>query len=201
MRTARILIYLAVSVFLMTSCSPQAQKQDAPQDQPKKDQPKNGSGEKEKAAKEFVQSFYDWYVPKDLKRGDSSPSWDMAISQKSAMFDADLLNYLNEEQKAEKKSKGDLEDDSMDFDPFLNAQDMAEVYTADKVTPKGDSYWVEVYGTWNGEKSPKPDVIPEVALKNGNWVFVNFHYLGSESSPDTDLIADLKGFQDERQKH
>jgi hypothetical protein len=36
-----------------------------------------------------------------------------------------------------------------------------------KITPKGDHYWVEVFGVWGGQKNSNPDVVPELAFENG----------------------------------
>jgi len=33
------------------------------------------------------------------------------------------------------------------------------------ITPKGNHYWVEVFGVWNGQKNSNPDVVPELAFE------------------------------------
>jgi len=52
-----------------------------------------------------------------------------------------------------------------------------------------------------GKKALDPDVIPELAFRNGSWVFVNFHYPGGKSPQDKDLLAMLKYLREERSKH
>jgi len=205
MRRPPFLIFVGLIFFLTLSCSHQAQKNNEPKQtaqqpaaQPANNATANNAEDAKKAPQQFVQSFYDWYVPKDQK-DDAEKGWDAALDQKADMFDPDFLKILKEERAAEEKGGDDL-DDTLDFDPFLNAQDIAESYSAENVAPKSDTYLVDVYGKWNGEKNNKPDVVPEVALKNGHWVFVNFRYPSADSSENSDLLTMLKNLQTERQK-
>lgn len=64
----------------------------------------------------FVQSFYDWYVKAEI---DS----DAALKKKPAYFSPELTKALKADAVAAAKSPGDIV--GLDFDPFLNAQDVS----------------------------------------------------------------------------
>ena len=66
-----------------------------------------------------------------------------------------------------------------------------------KVTRKKNSYWVTVFLCYSDKKSAKPDVEPELILKNGKWRFVNFHY--PEVLPPDDMKNVLKFLRKERE--
>ena len=99
-----------------------------------------------------------------------------------------MAKGLEEDLAASKKSPGEIV--GLDFDPFLNAQDIAERYLVGKITPKGDHYLVEVFGVWAGQKNSNPDVVPELAFENGQWIFTNFHY-GKTSIPVNENLVSV----------
>jgi hypothetical protein len=109
-----------------------------------------------------------------------------------------LAKGLEGDLAASKKSPGEIV--GLDFDPFLNAQDIAERYLVGNVTSKGDHYWVEVFGVWNGQKNSNPDVVPEVAFENGHWIFTNFHYGKTDIPVNENLVSILEVLQKDRQK-
>lgn len=149
------------------------------------------------AAKNFVESFYSWYVPKSAS-GSETPTAENAIKYKKTMFTSELYKQLKEDFDAQAKVKDEIV--GIDFDPFLNAQDVASKYVVGNAIKKKECFLVDVYGVWNGKKSAKPDVVPEVALKNGKWVFVNFHY-GKTSIPENEnLLSVLKALRESRSK-
>src|SRR6202020_115196 len=119
----------------------------------------------------FVQSFYSWYPKQDINNVAAS---DRVLRHKKAVLSPALYRGLKEDAEAQAKAKGDLV--GLDFDPFLNAQDTASRYDVGKVVCKNGTYWANVYGTWNGKKLKKPDVVPELRNQGGRWIFVNFHY-------------------------
>jgi len=88
----------------------------------------------------------------------------------------------------------------LDFDAFLNAQDIPERYLVGKITPNGDHYWVEVFGVWNGQKNSNPDVVPELAFENGQWIFTNFHYGKTASPVNENLVSVLQILKKDRRK-
>ncbi len=157
----------------------------------------------EKACRKFVQEFYDWYL-KQSKRDDNKddPS-STALKTRKDSFDPPLIKKLEEDEAASAKSPDEIV--GLDFDPFMNAQDVPESYTTGKVARKGQSYLVEVYGKWTGDnsKNRKPDVRPELVYRNNHFVFVNFLYPPSDIPVNADLISvlnELKRSRDEDKK-
>jgi hypothetical protein len=145
----------------------------------------------QKSCRDFVQGFYDWYVPKALKVN-VRPA-DLVLKYKSSAFSPELLRALREDSEAQARSPEKLV--SLDFDPFLNTQDPSQRYVVGSITLKGDRYWAEVYSVTLGRKSAMPAVVAELTLKNGQWMFVNFHYGKSERSADENLVSTLKALR------
>jgi hypothetical protein len=153
------------------------------------------SQEKQQSCSRFVKNFYDWYwkIAEKEPQNNMSPI-ERAVHDKASCFSADLLAQLKEDLKVSAQNPGEIV--GLDFDPILNAQDVATRYDIGKVTTKNERYRVDVYGTWNGKKNNKPDVTPELAFSNGKWTFVNFRYEREE--PKTDLLTTLKLLREER---
>jgi hypothetical protein len=149
----------------------------------------------------FVQQFYNWYLARQdvlMKRNNRESALEAALRERRSSFSPELVKGLKEDLAASKKSPGEIV--GLDFDPFLNAQDIAERYIVGNVARKGDHYWVEVFGVWNGQKNSKPDVIPELALENGHWIFTNFHYGKTDIPVNENLISILEVLKKDRQK-
>ena len=149
----------------------------------------------------FVQQFYNWYVAKQnalTKRNSRESALEVALRDKRSFFSPELVKDLKEDLAASKKSPEEIV--GLDFDPFLNAQDIAEHYVVGNVTPKGDHYWVEVFGVWNGQKNSKPDVVPELASENGHWIFTNFHYGKTDIPVNENLVSILEVLKKDRRK-
>lgn len=144
----------------------------------------------------FVQGFYDWYVPKTLK-GNGGPAWDHALKEKPSAFESQLFQQLKEDSSAQAKAQSEIV--GLDFDPFLNSQDPGERYLVGKVARTGGTYWVDVYEISSGKKSEKPIVVPEVALKGGRCTFVNFHYGKGNRPQHENLLSILKSLRESRQ--
>ncbi len=120
-------------------------------------------------AETFTKSFYDWYVQKDKNR-----NTDDVLKYKKEILVPELYKALKADSDAQAKVPDELV--GLDFDPFLNAQDFAQKYQVGKALLKGNNYWVDVYGLWNGKKKKKPDLKAEVACSATACQFVNFHY-------------------------
>ena len=150
----------------------------------------------QKSCRNFVKQFYDWYVPEAVKE-DTGSVWDLALEHKSYAFSHQLLRQLKEDSEAQAKVEGEIV--GLDFDPFLNSQDVDEGYVTGKVTRKGGSCWVEVYGTRSGRRS-RQHVGPGLKLKNGHWLFVNFHYPNASRREFENLLSQLKSLRDQRQR-
>jgi ribosomal protein L21E len=146
------------------------------------------------SARDFAQKFYSWYVPIALNEH-AGPASDLALKHRSSAFSPELLRALKEDSAAQANSPGEIV--GLDFDPFLNSQDPEDRYEVGKVTRKGDSYWVEVYGVRSGKRMEPVAVLAELVRRNGHWTFVNFHYPGPHG---TDLLSLLKRLREERQK-
>jgi hypothetical protein len=147
----------------------------------------------------FVQQFYNWYVAKEnalMKSNGLGSALEVALREKRSSFSTELVKALKEDLAASKKSPAEIV--GLDFDPFLNAQDIAERYLVGNVTPKGDHYWVEVFGVWNGEKNSNPDVVPELRFENGHWIFTNFHYGKTDIPVNENLISILEVLKKDR---
>jgi hypothetical protein len=131
-----------------------------------------------------VQRFYDWYVP--VASRVEGPAWMEALARKQFTFAPVLVEALRADSVAQAKSDDDEE--GLDGDPFLNAQDPCRRYVARAVRHRGTSYLVDVLGSGGCAKHTTPDVVVEVVPQGGKLVFVNFHYPDDES----DLVAVLK---------
>lgn len=152
----------------------------------------------EASCRSFVQKFYDWYVRLAAK-AHKIPSCDLAMKTRPSAFSRELRQRLAEDSAAQAKVKDLIV--GIDFDPFLNAQDFADRYLAQKVTRRSESYLVEVHGITAGKRNQRPDVIPELVQRNGRWTFVNFHYPpGEDGSGKSDLLTILKQLREERRK-
>jgi hypothetical protein len=144
----------------------------------------------QKQAPNFVQKFYDWYVPIALKPG-KTPSSDLALVKRGSLFDPSLLRALKADAEAARKSPGDIV--GLDFDPFLNAQDPDDKYVVGGVTETAGLYLVSVYGVRKGKREAKPSVVAELKPAKDSFVFTNFRY-----GADGDLVAILKQLADDR---
>jgi hypothetical protein len=149
----------------------------------------------------FVQQFYNWYVAKVnalMKRNSRESALEVTLREKRSSFSPELVKGLKEDLAASKKSPGEIV--GLDFDPFLNAQDIAERYLVGNITPKGDHYWVEVFGVWGGQKNSNPDVVPELAFENSQWIFTNFHYGKTDIPVNENLVSVLQVLKKDRRK-
>ena len=123
------------------------------------------------SVKKFVQAFYDWYTPRALK-GDAEM---LTLKVKADAFAPEIRKALLEDRKAQEKVKDEVV--GLDFDPFLNSQDVANTYTVKKVEHKGKSWLASVYGHYKGQKEdPAPSVIAQVEKGKSGWRFTNFIY-------------------------
>jgi len=143
------------------------------------------------SGRDFVQKFYDAYVPQALAE-QNVPASQFAIEHMSASFDADLLAALKDDAAAEAKSSDEIV--GLDFDPFLNSQDPADSYEVGSATQQGSTYLVDVYPVMAGKRSPEPAVIAELVYENGHWLFANFRYPGND-----DLLTVLKTLKADRE--
>jgi hypothetical protein len=150
----------------------------------------------EQSCHEFVQEFYNWYLAGFRKQTDGI-TIQTVFKERGSSFTPTLRQQLEIDAKAAAANPGEVV--GLDFDPFLNAQDTPERCIFGKVTPKANNYSVEVFEVFSGKKSQKPDVVPELEFKNGQWVFTNFVYPRDKGKSD-DLLNVLKNLAADRAK-
>jgi len=143
------------------------------------------------SCRNFAQEFYDWYLPnthvKEIKRN-GEPAWEFALKNRRSAFDPELVRQL-EESHARAQRQGEP---FLDFDPVLNSQDPAVHYVIEKSMLKDGHCWADVHGVWSEKESEKPDVVAELILKDGQWVYVDFHYPNSETPDSRSLLRMLR---------
>lgn len=144
---------------------------------------------------DFTRSFYNWYLEEE--RG-----VDDVLRQKKEVLSPELYKALKADRDAQKKSRYIV---GLDFDPFLNAQDVASKYEVGAEIAKGGTYWVPVYGWWPGgkgherpERHKKPDVTAEVKCQGAVCKFVNFHYDSQDDPTNENLIGVLENLKKDR---
>lgn len=149
----------------------------------------------ESSCREFVQAFYDWYVPLLVhEHGDSA--YEEVLKQKKNLFSADLHAKLVEDFEAQAKTPGEIV--GLDFDPFLNSQDPSEKFIVRKVVLKDSSCFVTLRGLQSGKWMER--VTPQLAMRGGNWQFVDFHYGESDTAKDSSLLAILSNLKKLREE-
>ena len=139
------------------------------------------SQEPAQSPREFVEEFYNWYVPKAL----SQNPVDLALKLKSPRFSTQLAQLLKEDSAAQAKC---AEIVGIDFDPFLSGQDPADHYEVGDIAHEGQTYRADIYRLESGKRTDKPDVRAEFVQSQGHWVFVNFLY----PSDGSDLLKILR---------
>ncbi len=145
----------------------------------------------EKSCKDFVQGFYDWYVPHALA-DNKGPAWGLALKARESAFTPELLRAIGADLDAQAKSSGD-DIVGLDFDPFLNSQDPDKRYVTGAVRLEGERCWVNVRGNLSGSH-----LVAELTRKSGGWGFVNFHYGETTGPDDENLLRMLKAMARER---
>jgi hypothetical protein len=93
-------------------------------------------------ARQFVQAFYNWYVPVLLEPHAES-GLALAIAAKPRAFAEDLLRELTADATAQ-KGADDIVSVSGSFDPFTGSQDPCERYDTGRVAIDGARYLVDV---------------------------------------------------------
>jgi hypothetical protein len=142
----------------------------------------------------FVQTFYDWYLP----RAQKEDFIQRALEHRKSSFSPELIRAVQEDYAAAARVPDEIV--GLDFDPFLNTQDPAHRYVTGRVDLKQQRCWVAVYGIQNGRRSANRDVTPELTMSNGRWKFVNFHYPEPSCSKCDNLLSLLDRLRREREK-
>jgi hypothetical protein len=87
-------------------------------------------------------------------------------------FNPELVRWLRIDSTARARARGEI--DGLDGDPYLNAQDPCDVYTARSVRMDGSSFLVDILGHGGCARHTRPDVIVELQFKAGRWTAVEF---------------------------
>jgi hypothetical protein len=144
------------------------------------------------AVSAFVQGFYDWYVFTSPSTGE--PDWrsiPKAITEREAAFDSSLADALEEDTRAQREdTTGNIV--GIEFDPFLNAQDICGRYVAGPVRRGETGFLVYVVAACDGRSDSLPSLVAEVMARGGAWVFTNFLYPGEPASDLRTVLADLR---------
>jgi hypothetical protein len=137
--------------------------------------------------RQFVERFYQWYVPKALAPG-GDPPWKAALEQRGADFDPALRAALEADLAAQARVSDEIV--GLDFDPFLNTQDPAGRYKVGSATRKGEVSTVEVREVDPSGAAGTVAVRAVVSQEKGRWRFTNFSY--PDGSNLLDLLKTLK---------
>jgi len=132
---------------------------------------------------QFVQAFYDWYVPlsiKNVSKRSESPADIIAIRQRPALFGRELAAMLVADWRMQSKCRGYIV--GLDFDPFLQAQDDDGHFRVAGAKATARGYQVLV------SRDGKPFLSADVAGGPGHWRFTDFSDHDGQS-----LIATLRG--------
>jgi len=153
----------------------------------------------ETSCRDFVQKFYDWYVPGVGKPHHSGGLFVSDVLRKRPQwFRADLLQMLNEDSAANEKAGRLGMIDGLDFDPFLATNgDFGSRAVVKDIRVQDGRCRAEVIGIDHGKQLGK--VEPELVLTNADWQFINFHY-GSQFSKDDNLVEILMKLGNDRNK-
>ncbi|MGB0066231.1 MAG: hypothetical protein WBP85_17450, partial [Terracidiphilus sp.] len=140
----------------------------------------------------FVQDFYDWYVPIGI--ADKERLMAELLPRKSS-FDQRLWQMLAADDEAQSHSDEIV---GLDFDPILNSQDPSPKFIVKSVSVKDGRCNAFVVGINEGVE--EEHVIPELALFNGHWIFMNFRYESWVSGKlrRSDLVQALKDLANDR---
>jgi hypothetical protein len=145
--------------------------------------------DRSESCREFVAKFYSWYLAEGTKRN-RLPDSDSVLASRPYLFSSVLVRQLREDSEAQKKAGSDLV--SIEADPFLGADGLAERYAVEKITIADGRCWAEVHGVWGAKENAGPDVTPELVEKSGRWLFVNFYFPSPSDPKAWNLRGELK---------
>jgi hypothetical protein len=135
-----------------------------------------------KSAREYVQFFYDWYVPRAAKDG---AGWQKALKLARWDLSPALARMLEDDAEAQAHCR---ELNGLEFDPFLGTQEPSSEYRFGASERVGSQFQVKVFRAAENVSGSKPDFIAVVARDGDRWYFENFLY----PKENTDLLSILK---------
>ena len=123
------------------------------------------------SARALVQRFYDWYLPREANpRGRDLIMY--AAVRGPLPFDAELVRWLRIDSTARARAKDEVV--GLDGDPYLNAQDPCDQYSARSAVATDSSVLVSVIGRGGCSQHANPDVVVELARRHGRWTILEF---------------------------
>jgi hypothetical protein len=137
------------------------------------------------SCRQFVETFYKWYL-ETASRNHGLTDSDLALKDRPYLFSSELLLRLREESEVQNQAGSNLV--GLDIDPFSGPDGAGDRFALEKITTKGDLCWAEVHF----DEYKIPGVKPELAYKNGRWIFVNFYYPNPSNPKVSDLLSELK---------
>jgi hypothetical protein len=176
---------ISVALFLCLAFSVAVSSQERPPQSPSS------------SCREFVVKFYSWYLANDSKLTQHYAG-DAALKYRPYLFSRAIVQALRKDEEAQDKAGSDLV--SLDADPFAGPDGLAEGHVVEKVTVADGKCWAEVHAIWEGKEDKTPDVTPELALKNGSWLFVNFYFASPTDPRASDLLSTLKALREDEKK-
>lgn len=141
---------------------------------------------------QFVQAFYDWYMPVVLHRH-SGPAWGIAIRQRGRLFDEPLKAALNQDALAQARSPDVIV--GLDTDPFVDSQDPPRHYAVAGVISQKNGFLVQVKSWGETALDVGPAINVELACKKHSWKLRNFRY------KHDDLLSILARLRSARDGH
>jgi hypothetical protein len=149
----------------------------------------------------FVQQFYDWYVAKEnalMKRNSLESALEVTLREKRSSFSPELVKGLKEDLAASKnrlrRSWGWISI------PFSMPKILLNATSWERSLRREIIIWSRFLGL-GGQKKSNPDVVPELALENGQWIFTNFHYGKTDIPVNENLLSVLQILKKDRRKN
>jgi hypothetical protein len=137
----------------------------------------------------FVQTFYNWYIA-------HGTNFENTLKSNRTVLSPTLRDALLADLAASRKNPDEIV--GLDFDPFVNSQDPAPHYRVGSTSTQQGTCRAEIYGV--PSSGARPDVTAELALENGNWRFVNFHYSSDNGADNENLISILGRLKRDREQ-
>jgi hypothetical protein len=124
-----------------------------------------------RASRQFVQRFYDWYMPLALGRH-AFPAEYYVLSNAGRYLDRDLAAALRADSVAEQAGPSKATRQTLEFDPFLESQDPCGPYEVVDVARRGDAFRVRMRPCHAKGVGP----VVEVRAMEGRWRITNVLY-------------------------
>ncbi|MBA3854368.1 MAG: hypothetical protein C0503_08135 [Gemmatimonas sp.] len=167
-----------------------------------RDDPQNGTirpqlarspgGGPQGEAMAYVEGFLARYLGQFDESIEHPAGWN-PLTALRADLSPELMRALQEDRDA--SAANDEEIVGLDFDPFIDAQDVCERYESRAAVPQDSTMDVAVYNTCNWGHPLVPDAIYRLMRRNNRWVIVDIRYAGGQS-----LLQVLAYYAEQRKK-